>query len=136
MATLREFIKANRITMRAEWADDNPHMTAARDMDHWKCTIVRRDDDGTRAQMTVYFSQGYGRNGKEPRVCDVLNCLASDASGVENARGFMDWACEYGYDIDSRAAERTYRTVQRQAQKLRRFMGNAYTALLWETERD
>lgn len=135
MATMREFVRANAITMAVDCADSNPNNDDFNG-DHWRCTI-RRKDNGRRRSMTVYFSQGYGHNGKEPRVCDVLDCLASDASGIENARDFADWAGEYGYDEDSRKAERTYRTTERQSLRLRRFLGDAlYNALLWDTERD
>jgi hypothetical protein len=59
-----------------------------------------------------------------------------DASGAENARNFEDWASEYGYDTDSRAAERTYNVVVKQAAELREFLGAAdYKFLLNEVER-
>jgi hypothetical protein len=71
-----------------------------------------------------------------PKLADVLDCLASDAAGFENAQSFEDWAAEYGYDTDSRKAEKVYRTVERQAKQLRRVLGDeGYNALLWDIER-
>jgi hypothetical protein len=57
---------------------------------HWRITITR---DGR--QMRVYFSQGSAHTAP-PTLDDVLDCLASDAAGIENARGFDDWCSEYG----------------------------------------
>ena len=73
--------------------------------------------------MRVPFSQGSAHT-QEPTASDVLECLASDASGVDNAQSFDDWCAEYGYDNDSRKAEKTYKTCQRQADNLRNFLGN------------
>jgi hypothetical protein len=83
--------------------------------------------------MVVPFGMG-SANTEEPDAADVLNCLASDASGYENARSFEEWASELGFDADSRKAERTYREVERQAQQLRAFLGSEYDAYLYETE--
>jgi len=86
--------------------------------------------------ITVWFSQGNGHK-KPPTAADVLDCLASDASGYENSRNFADWCAEYGYDDDSRTAERIYHTIAEQAKELRHFLGgqDIYDRLLWETER-
>jgi hypothetical protein len=71
-----------------------------------------------------------------PEVADVLDCLASDASGVENSRDFEEWCSEYGYDTDSRKAEKTYRICAAQAEQLKSFLGeDLYKQLLWDTER-
>ena len=61
-------------------------------------------------KLTVPFGMGSGLT-DDPTAEDVLNCLASDASGYENARDFDDWASEYGYDTDSRRAYRTWEQV-------------------------
>ena len=134
--TMQEFIKANKIRMTAERTDTNPHMDSS-NMDHWKVKLTL---DGAyhlgRKQLTTYFSMDYGHNGKEPQADDVLDCLASDASGFENSRSFEDWAGDYGYDPDSRKAEKIYKTVERQSAKLKNFLGDdLYKTLLWDTER-
>ncbi len=131
MKNTKEFTAKNKITSTAEWADSNPHMPDSQNMDHWKVTL-RRD----RKRLTVYFYMGYAHSGKQPQADDVLDCLASDSAGLENARDFEDWAAEYGYDADSRKAEKIYRVVERQTAKLKGFLGeDLYNELLWETER-
>lgn len=132
MATLSEFIEQAGVSMTAESTYRNPHMDDRQDMDHWRC-VLRRG----RKSMVVYFSKGIGHHGAEPTVEEVLDCMASDASGVENARSFEDWCGEYGYSADSRKAERTYKTIERQAKRLKDVLGNEdYDVLLWHTERE
>jgi len=106
-------------------------MGDSENMDHWLCTLKCGKD-----RMTVYFSQGYAHNGKAPTLESVLDCLASDAAGYDNAQSLEDWASEYGYSEDSRKAEKIYRTVGEQADKLKALLGpSAYAALLYDTER-
>jgi len=129
--TLSSFIDTNKIRMSADWADSNPHMIDAMPGgSHYRCTLRLG-----RKRLTVYFSMGAAHT-SEPTASDVLDCLASDASSYKNANGFEDWAGEYGYDTDSRKAEKTYRIVERQAAKLEAFLGSElFNALLWNTER-
>jgi hypothetical protein len=138
---MAEFIEQHGITMSVKRVDDNPNMPAelrdarsgtATPMDHWKVTLRMGN-----ARMTSYFSMGSGHEGKPPTAADVLDCMGSDASGLENAKGFEDWAGEYGYDTESRKAERIYKKVQQVSYKLRQFLGQeAYESLLWHTERE
>lgn len=69
-----------------------------------------------------------------PDVATVLNCLASDSRGYDNARGFEDWANNYGYDTDSRRAEAAYRVTGEQSKRLRYFLGAANYAELLDCE--
>jgi hypothetical protein len=132
MKTLQQFIRETHTTMKSERVDSNPQMSdPSWPADHWKCVLRV-----SRAQMTVYFSKGVGHDGKRPGVDEVLDCLASDASSVDNARGFEDWCSELGYDTDSRKAEKTFKTCEEQARKLKALLGDsAYRTLLYETER-
>lgn len=70
-----------------------------------------------------------------PELADVLDNLASDAAGYENARSFEDWASDYGYDTDSRKAERIYSEIKKQVSELRRLLGADYEKVLFEIER-
>lgn len=128
--TIDQFILDQRVTMTAERTDSNPNMEHSRDMDHWRCTLRCA---GRR--MSLVFSMGYGHGGKAPRAAEVLNCLASDASSVEG-NSFEQWASDLGYDVDSRKALKTYTACVRQMRSLGRLLGtDAYSALLWNTER-
>jgi hypothetical protein len=132
--TLKQFIGRESITIESQMVDRNPNMDSSDRMDHYKCKLSRRFGNVQRA-MTVYFSMGLALC-REPTVEDVLDCLASDASTVDNAKSFEDWCSELGYDTDSRKAERTYRACERQREKLMQFLGQAaYDQLVWNTER-
>lgn len=130
--TLAQRIAEHGITMQCTPVHANPHMSDAHiESSHWKCRLK----SGRRTMMTVTFTMGPAFNGRAPRTEEVLNCLASDAAGVENAQSFEDWCAEYGYDTDSRKAERTFKACKSVARRLQAFMADdaAYQALLFET---
>lgn len=53
-----------------------------------------------------------------PTLADVLYCLVSDSDAMEHAT-FEEWAGAFGYDPDSRAAEKIYRACLETALTLR-----------------
>jgi hypothetical protein len=130
--TIDEFVKQYRIRMSAARAQSNPNMPDSSSMDHWKCVLRRPSHT-----LTVFFSMGYGHNGKEPTAEEVLDCLASDAASIDNTRGFEDWCSDMGFDIDSRKAEQTFKACEHQAARLKTFLeAGLYKELLYEVERD
>lgn len=120
--TTQEFIDLHKITATATRADSNPSVPDF-DGDHWRVTLRRKGKHGVR-RMALYFSKGYGHNGAEPTAAEVLNCLRSDAWGADEL--FETWACDLGFDPDSRSAEKIYKTVRRQTAKLRQFLGETF----------
>lgn len=122
MTILQKFCAENKIRAKVESADDNPNMDAKdkRSMNHYRVTLRRGD-----RRMTVPFSTGMGWT-REPDAADVLNCLISDASGFLSACDFEDWCSEYGYDTDSRRAERTFKLIDKQTTKVRNFLGELW----------
>jgi len=131
MKTMKQFVKENRVRIQCEWSYENKNDPDWKDANHYKVTLKMG-----HKQLTTYFSMGYAHT-KEPTAEDVLDAIASDSAGIENARSFEDWAGDYGYDSDSRKAERIYVVCQRQADKLKQFLGeDLYNALLWNTERE
>lgn len=144
MKTISDFVRENKISMKCERTDSNPSMPDSRGMDHWKCTLTRgsqREMVGRSAakRMSVVFSQGYGHGGAKPTVENVLDCLASDASGYENNDGdFEMWCREYAYDADDlKTAGKTFRSIEKQAKKLKAFLGSDLCdELMYRTERE
>ena len=119
---LDQFILDNHITCTSERVANNPNMPST-DMDHWKVHL-RRKGEFMRMPTTmlrdVFFSKGSGHHGAEPTAKEVLECLVSDAHGVDES--FEDWCGEFGYDTDSRKAEKTYKACKKSTQKLMQFM--------------
>jgi len=121
--TMQQFVNRYHVRASAKWADSNPNMIGEwkdHGASHWRVTLKHQG-----RQMTVPFSQGSAIS-HEPTAEDVLGCLVSDASGFENARSFEEWCSEYGYDTDSRTAERTYQIIEKQAEKVKRLLGDRY----------
>ena len=128
--SIEQFVKENRVVIRAERVDRNPNMRDQQ-MDHWKVTLKTKRD--RCRSLTLYFSKGYGHNGASPEVAEVLNCLASESSGTD--QDFADWCSDLGYDADSREAERIYKVCLHQAGRLRRFLGDEqYERLLYHVD--
>ena len=147
--TIEQFISKHGIRFECHRVDSRPDgLMDERPMRHFRCRIITGplhratkhygneapEKIGPRS-FGLYFSQGSAHT-ENPTLADVLDCLASDAGGYENARSFDDWAAEYGYDTDSRKAEKTFRAIKRQAEQLKRTIGaEAYEELLYKTER-
>ena len=132
--TLDQFITEQQLVMSVRPVKRNPHMQGEQMPRNFECTI-EFEGRGYHEPLTVYFSQGSAHK-KPPTLAEVLDCLASDASGVDNAQSFEEWASEYGYDTDSRKAEKTYNICRQQAQELKALLDrDAYDQLLYETER-
>ena len=132
MQKLSTVIKRHAITMLVERSDSNPHMEGGANMDHWQCKLI-----SAKGRMSLRFSMGKGHGGKPPTLDTVLDCIASDAAGVEGPQTFEGWCQDYGYDADSRKAEHTYKTIKRQLGQLERLIGDkdALNDLLFKTER-
>jgi hypothetical protein len=133
MTTLQDFIAQHGITATAKWADRNPNMADdawARTATHWR-VVLRKDG----RQLTIPFSQGSAHT-KPPTAADVLDAIASDIAGVRNAQDLADYMAEYGMD-DHNEARRMWQIVERQDEKLQRFLADddAVETLLWNTER-
>jgi hypothetical protein len=127
--SIEQFIKEHGITSKAEYGA--PYNEDFSQSDPWTVTLRRG-----KQRMAVPFYMGMGHNGKEPDTATVLDCLASDSSGVENGQDFDGFCSEFGYDTDSRKAEKIYKACERTARRLKQFLGSdLYEELLWNTSR-
>jgi hypothetical protein len=113
----------NRITSTITFGNKVP---TSEQLESWKhCnpwTVTLRYQ---RRQYTFPFWTGTGWT-SEPETFDALHCILSDASGFENSSGFEDWASDYGYDTDSRKAERIYRSVEVVYTNVKRLLGDDF----------
>lgn len=137
--TLGRFIYENKITLDYDPISERPDRQYIMDANeqewndrayHYKVTLKR----GPK-RHTTFWSQGSAVT-KPPEADDVLDNLASEASSFDNSGTFEQWADEYGYDTDSRTAERIYKAVAAASAKLKKFLGEElYKKLLFDTER-
>jgi len=126
MKTLKERINTLGITMDLEAGDVRDGWPSG--SHHYRATLKL-----SRRRMTVPFSTGSAWT-HDPEVADVLDYLISDASGYDGSGSFETWAAEYGYDPDSRKAEKIYKAVECQTDKLKQFLGVHYDDFINNTE--
>ena len=127
---MEKFLAKYQVTMTVSQIDKNPNMTDMMDgARHYRCVLRYHG-----RMLTVLFSQGPAIR-HSPEVAGVLDCLASDASGVDATTSFEQWAEDMGYDTDIRKAERTWRAVEKQTAGLRRLLGSDAFDELLEAER-
>ena len=116
---------------------DHQHMRRTIDVANYETECA---ETGKYAPGGLYIKNANGSNGARsigraklppPDLLDVVYCLVSDADVIDCA-SFEDWAGDYGYDTDSRAAEKTYRECLAIALELRALLGDAALAELRE----
>lgn len=140
--TIAAFCRKHKIRMGYTSVEHNPAFHDANwEADHYICEFRGPDfdpqkPDPSRSFRTRY-SKGSGHHGKPPTKSEVFDCLASDASSVDQSRSFEDWASEMGYDGDSRKAFKIYKACERLAARMKEFLGEAaYEELLYKVERE
>lgn len=87
------------------------------DHNSWEITLTFQG-----RTMTLKFHTGLGIVG-EPTIGDVLSSLSLDSSSVIDGQSFEDWCGDFGYDTDSRKAERTFNACKAQAEELEELLG-------------
>lgn len=85
----------------------------------FKCRLSR---NGKR--YTFESGQSLYNGAKEPTMYDVLSCLEKSDVGT-----FEDFCDEFGYDTDSRRAERTYKAVCKEYAAVERLFGDVMDEL-------
>ena len=93
------------------WKDDGSTMT-----NHYKVKIT---GPGGSYTLDFWDSIYNTENGEQPNEYDVIACLE-----WYTADSFEDFCDEFGYDTDSRKAEKTYKACRKQTENLRRIFPN------------
>lgn len=75
--------------------------------------------------MNVDFYTGSGLP-NAPETHEVVSCIAMDSLSAINAKNFEDWAEEFGYDTDSRKAEKTYKKCVKQGLRFTKFIADDF----------
>jgi hypothetical protein len=133
MQTLKQFLKGSDVSMRCRKVTPNGRPGAVL-AEPWAaqayaCQLHR--SNGHRPVTALI-----GSDNGPPELPEVLDAVAAEAAVADQADGYEAWADQMGFDPDSRAGERVYRSTRRQARLLRELLGeDAYKGLLWRTER-
>lgn len=85
----------------------------------FKCRLTRNGKS-----YTFNFGQSISDGDKEPTMYDILACLQKYECGT-----FSDFCGEFGYDCDSRKAERIYKAVCREYDAVKRLFGDILVEL-------
>jgi len=136
LQTIKQFINKNGLTITSDYADSNPNMANSDNMNHYKVTIKRKfklngnhlDTRYGFKQMTIHYSQGLGIEG-EPKLDSVLDCLLCDSLGVDGEI-FEDFCDNFGYEIDSPLAKKSYNATIKNTNKLKNLLDNKYYDLI------
>lgn len=72
-----------------------------------------------RKQYTFEFGQSIAAGDNEPTIYDVLTCLTQS-----DPYTFEDFCGNYGYDTDSRKAEKIYHAVVKEWKSVERLFGD------------
>jgi hypothetical protein len=107
----------NSVKINCTWGTTNQKaMDRMKDMDAWTVKLQFE-----KRQMTIPFFMGYGHNGKEPNLKTVLHSLVTDYHAGKES--FNDFCGNFGYDEDSRNAERTWNACKAIALKMENLFG-------------
>jgi hypothetical protein len=83
-------------------------------------SVIRRlqpKDQNTALEIITAAARNYKM---QPELANVVAALLMDGSPDFDAETFENWAVNYGYDTDSRTAEKTYSECVRTGQAIRR----------------
>ena len=112
-------------------------------------SIEVRDNDnrligyGNKYKITISYQKRKGtfeftdsvqntNEGNEPKKEDVMSCLVMDYTSDMN--NFEDFCNEFGYGTDSIKAEKIFKAVKKNAEKMQRIYGHQLEPLCKEYE--
>lgn len=97
-----DFLEKTGVTMTVEFKENGKHFEDDKEnRDIYNVKFKR----GNRS-FTIQFGQSLVNSGTPPTAYDVLACLQKYDVG-----DFEDFCSDFGYDTDSRKAEKTYKAV-------------------------
>ena len=110
----QDFANKHSIKLKCKHLKFGKHFAGDTDNRHiFKCTLIRLNK-----QYTFKFGQSIAAGNTPPTMYDVLTCL--EKYEVET---FEDFCSSYGYDTDSRTAEKIYKAVVKEYKGMLRVCG-------------
>jgi hypothetical protein len=120
-AQAKDFLDRNRLYLTVKFkSNDCPPWEEDHCIHGDEYTVTLRRHTGRPESISFSFwnSQHDMQEGKSPTAYNVLACISSDIYTPET---FEEFCAEYGYDADSRKAEKTFKRADRLARRLRAF---------------
>jgi hypothetical protein len=100
----------------------------------YRITLRRRGGQS----ITVPWMQGMAHQ-TGPTPADVLDAIVGDAVSYENASDWRDFAAEFGYGTedpaDVRRVRKTWAKLEALTPRVRRFLGDDFDAVAFDTDR-
>ena len=121
--TLKQLAKKVRLSF--DWGaklDYDKQDKWQREANGYHCTLRYKG-----RQYSFDFWQGQGI-ASDPTAEGVLECLLSDSTVSDD---FADFCNEFGYDSDSRKAEKTHKACLKVGENTRRLLGDDFEAFLY-----
>lgn len=117
------FLSSNQIEFSSKFIGHDIHFDYDEEArDRFKCTFTKRLHPIKKLEVrfgqSIASSTGDGR--RKPSAYNVLACLTKNDPGT-----FSNFCAEFGYDDDSRKAEKIYLSVQKEWEQVSAF----FTAL-------
>lgn len=115
-----DFAKKNNVKLTIIGSTYGKHFTDDKEERYiFKCMLQRN-----KKQYTFNFGQSLQAGAEEPNMYDVLTCLTK-----YDPYNFEDFCGDYGYDTDSRKAEKTYKAVQKEWESVERLFSDVLEEL-------
>jgi hypothetical protein len=101
----RDFLTKTGVKMRVTYVNYGPHFAGDKESrDRYRVTLSRNGKS-----MRIMFGQSLAKGAVPPTAYDILSCIQKyDVGSFENFCG------DFGYDEDSRTAERVYKAVRKE----------------------
>lgn len=120
----KELLKSFNVQFTAKFMKYGIHFVGDKESrDIFNCTFKRLNFDiksGNTARFSLKFGQSLndstGTGTNKPTEYDVLSCIQKYDVG-----SFENFCSEFGYDTDSRKAEKTYKAVLKEYNKVINF---------------
>ncbi len=102
-----------------------------------RAKMIAYECENGRAAIYLPSVDWIGRGKREilPKIADFVHSILMDSSVLEHST-FESWASDFGYDVDSRKAEATYRACLEIALKLRNGLGESVLSELHDIFQD
>lgn len=112
-----EFLQKAGVKFSAKFLRHGPHFTETDESrDIFRCTFSRGRARLVISEFGQSLNDSDGGGGNPPHPYDVLACIQKNDPGT-----FENWCGDIGADTDSRKAEKTYKAVVAEWEKVEAF---------------